>query len=83
MKAKEEIGMLILSRRVGESVRVGNDIIITVIRLQTGQVSVGIDAPKNVPVHRQEVYDRIKRKRRSRFVSTINVPVEALFVRSD
>ncbi len=75
--------MLILSRRVGESVRVGNDIIITVIRLQPGQVAVGIDAPKSVPVHRQEVYDRINRKRRSRFVSTINVPVEAVFGRSD
>ena len=52
--------MLILTRRVGESVMIGDDVTVTVLGVKGSQVRVGINAPKQVPVHRQEVYDRIK-----------------------
>ena len=52
--------MLILMRRVGEALIIGDDTVITVLGTQGNQVRIGIDAPKNIPVHRQEIYDRIK-----------------------
>jgi carbon storage regulator len=52
--------MLILSRRVGENLIIGDDIVISVLGINRGQVRIGITAPKDVPVHREEVYDRIK-----------------------
>jgi carbon storage regulator len=53
--------MLILTRRVGEKVLGGDDVEITVVGLSRGQVRVGISAPRSVPVHREEVYERIRR----------------------
>ena len=52
--------MLILTRRVGESVMIGDDVIITVLGVKGSQARVGIAAPKNVPVHREEVFERIQ-----------------------
>ena len=52
--------MLILSRRVGQSVVIGDDITITVLRFKKGQVSIGVNAPKEVAVHREEIFDRIQ-----------------------
>jgi carbon storage regulator len=52
--------MLILTRRVGETVMIGDDTTVTILGVKGNQVRVGINAPKHVPVHRQEVYDRIK-----------------------
>jgi len=52
--------MLILSRKPGEVIRIGDDIIITILSCDWGNIRVGIDAPKGVSVHRSEVYDRIK-----------------------
>jgi carbon storage regulator len=54
--------MLILTRRVGESVFIGNDVIVTVLGVKGGQVRTGINAPRNVAVHREEIYERIKRE---------------------
>lgn len=51
--------MLILSRRPGEVIRIGEDVIVTILGIKNGQVRVGVSAPKRVPVHRQEVYERI------------------------
>ena len=51
--------MLILTRRVGESVYVGDDVKVTVLAVKYGSVRVGIEAPKSVTVHRQEIYERI------------------------
>lgn len=51
--------MLILTRRVGETLIVGEDITITVLSVRGNQVRIGINAPKNVPVHREEVHQRI------------------------
>ena len=52
--------MLILTRRVGESVYIGDDIRLTVLGVRGTQVRVGIHAPKNIPVHREEIYYRIR-----------------------
>ena len=51
--------MLVLTRRVGESVRIGSEVRVTVLAASGGQIRIGIEAPGHVPVHRQEVYDRI------------------------
>lgn len=54
--------MLILTRRVGETVMVGEDVTITVLGVKGNQVRVGINAPKTTAVHREEIYERIKRE---------------------
>jgi carbon storage regulator len=55
--------MLILTRRVGETVMIGDDVTITILGVKGNQVRVGINAPKSVAVHRAEIYERIKRER--------------------
>ena len=52
--------MLILTRRAGETVMVGSDITITVLGVKGNQVRIGINAPKDVAVHREEIYERIQ-----------------------
>lgn len=52
--------MLILTRIVGESIKIGDDITVTVLGVNGKQVRLGIDAPKGVPVHREEIYKRIQ-----------------------
>ena len=54
--------MLILTRRVGESVMVGDDITVTVLGVKGNQVRIGVNAPKDVSVHREEIYERIKQE---------------------
>lgn len=56
--------MLVLTRRVGESVRIGADVCVTIVSVGNGQVRVAIDAPLEFPVHRGEVYERIARANR-------------------
>jgi len=51
--------MLVLSRKIGEVVTIGNSITLTVLSIDRGVVRLGIEAPKNVPVHRQEIHDKI------------------------
>ena len=54
--------MLILMRREKESLMIGDDIVVTVLETNGKQVKIGIDAPGDIPVHRQEIYERIKRE---------------------
>lgn len=54
--------MLILTRRVGETLMVGDDVTVTVLGVKGNQVRIGINAPKDVAVHREEIYERIKRE---------------------
>jgi len=54
--------MLILTRRVTESLRIGEEITVTVLGVKGNQVRIGIEAPKTTPVHREEIYDRIHRE---------------------
>jgi carbon storage regulator len=53
--------MLILTRRVGETLMIGNDIAVTVVGIKASQIKLGIEAPKDVPVHREEVYIRVQK----------------------
>ena len=55
--------MLILTRRVGETLMVGDDVTVTVLGVKGNQVRIGVNAPKSVAVHREEIYERIKRER--------------------
>ena len=54
--------MLILTRRVGETLMIGNDVTVTVLGVKGNQVRIGINAPKNIAVHREEIYERVKRE---------------------
>lgn len=52
--------MLILTRRIGESLMVGDDVVVTVLGVQGNQVKVGVSAPKEIAVHREEIYQKIQ-----------------------
>jgi carbon storage regulator len=54
--------MLILTRRVGETLMIGDDVTVTVLGVKGNQVRVGVDAPKDVAVHREEIYERIQKE---------------------
>lgn len=57
--------MLILTRRVGETLMVGDDVTITVLGVKGNQVRIGVNAPKDVAVHREEIYERIRKENES------------------
>ncbi len=54
--------MLVLSRHRDESIMIGDDVVVTIVDIRGDKVRLGIDAPQDIPVHRQEVYDAIKRE---------------------
>lgn len=63
--------MLILTRKLGENIRIGDNIRIVVLDIKGGQVKLGIDAPPSVAVHREEIYERIREEnRRASGIST-------------
>ena len=54
--------MLILTRRVGETLMIGEEVTVTVLGVKGNQVRIGVNAPREVPVHREEIFERIRRE---------------------
>jgi carbon storage regulator len=69
--------MLILTRRVGETVMIGNDVTVTVLGVKGNQVRVGVNAPRDVAVHREEIFERIKREEQDGNGTTLARPAAA------
>lgn len=55
--------MLILTRNTGETIKISDDVTVTVLGVKGGQIRLGINAPKNIAVHRQEIYDNIQQEK--------------------
>jgi len=61
---QEKSNMLILTRRVGETLMIGDEVTVTVLGVKGNQVRIGVNAPKDVSVHREEIYERIKNEQK-------------------
>ncbi len=72
--------MLILTRRVGETVMIGNEVTVTVLGVKGNQVRIGINAPKAVAVHREEIYERIKREQQGEHDHEVDAARSSEFV---
>jgi carbon storage regulator len=72
--------MLILTRRPGESVKIGDDITVTVLGVRGNQLRLGFTAPQNVAVHREEVYERIQSERLANVSQAIGAGFAAMAV---
>ncbi len=54
--------MLVLARKTGQQIVIGDSIVVTVLSVRAGQIRLGIDAPRHIPIHRQEIYDALTEK---------------------
>ena len=62
--------MLVLTRKAGESIVIGNDVVITVLEVRGGQIRLGVDAPRNLSVHRAEIYQQVLAENQAAVAST-------------
>jgi carbon storage regulator len=69
--------MLVLTRRVGEGITIGSNIRVVVVEIKGGQVRLGIEAPANITIHRDEIYAKV-REENQKAASPDDAPVEAL-----
>ena len=75
--------MLILSRKINEKIMIGDDISISIIEIRGDQVRIGVDAPKNVKVYRQEVFDAIKAENKAAAQSRVELPALGIEVKRE
>ena len=68
--------MLILTRRIGESLMIGDNINVTVLGIRGNQVRIGVNAPKDVAVHREEIYEKIQHEKRGHEAPATGTPPE-------
>lgn len=66
--------MLVLTRKRGESIRIGNAIIFTIVEKSNGNIKIGIEAPPEIPIYREEIYQRIKGENRQAVVDESQFP---------
>jgi len=66
--------MLILTRRIGETLKIGDNVDVTILGVKGNQVRIGINAPKNVAVHREEIYTRIKEEQSQQKQPPLGLP---------
>lgn len=71
--------MLALSRKANESIIIGNDIEVTILEIKGEQVKIGINAPKSVPVYREEVYEQIKEANKEAVSDAVQENIKNLF----
>ena len=64
--------MLILTRRIGENIRIGEDIHVAILGVKGEQVRVGIEAPREITVHREEIYQQIQQEKRQEKISDVD-----------
>lgn len=69
--------MLILTRRVGEKVIIAEDVTVTVLAIKGNQIRIGIDAPRDVQIHREEIYERIRKEKESLKASGVSAKLIA------
>lgn len=65
--------MLVLTRKIGEKLQVGNNITITILSQESDQIKIGIEAPREIPIYREEVYNRIREKNRLSIASSSGI----------
>ncbi len=66
--------MLVLTRRIGEAIQIGDEICVRVLEIQRGQVRVAIDAPREIPVHREEIYELVREENERAASTALEAP---------